>query len=160
IVVAGDKGWPLPERREAVRQDHRVASGRHSAIDLAAFFARREQRQEAIIARRKRAQDKGALRSRYPAPLVPSKVDLRTFGYLPLDVQRLRDSEFTVRSTGDEFKAAVLLWCAAWRQVPAGSLPDQDAWLARQCGAGSEWRELKPKALYGFIRCSDGRWYH
>jgi hypothetical protein len=46
-------------------------------------------------------------------PPIPSDVDLRDFPFMPLDVLRLRDSDLATLTTGEEFKAAVLLWCAA-----------------------------------------------
>lgn len=95
-----------------------------------------------------------------PDPLVPADVDLRDFGFMPLHVQRLRDSELVDLSTGDEFKAAVLLWAYAWHQQPAASIPDDDRILAARSGAGANWRKVKAMALRGFIRCSDGRLYH
>lgn len=95
-----------------------------------------------------------------PAPLVPLEVDLRDFGFMPLDVLRLRDSDLAALANGEEFKAAVLLWCVAWHQVPAASLPNDDRLLARFSGAGSTWRKVKTEALRGFIECSDGRLYH
>lgn len=95
-----------------------------------------------------------------PEPLVPVDVDLRNFGYMPLDVLRLRDSDLAALATGDEFKAAVMLWCVAWHQVPAASLPDDDRLLARYSGAGSAWKKVKEAALRGFVKCSDGRLYH
>ena len=69
--------------------------------------------------------------SEAPDPLVPAEVDLRDFGFMPLDVLRLRDSDLAALANGEEFKAAVLLWCAAWHQVPAASLPNDDRLLAR-----------------------------
>ena len=95
-----------------------------------------------------------------PQPLVPADVDLRNFGYLQLDVLRLRDSDLAALSTGDEFKAAVMLWCVAWHQVPAASLPDDDRLLARFSGAGPLWKKVREGALRGFVKCSDGRFYH
>ncbi len=98
-----------------------------------------------------------------PAPLVQADVDLRDFSFMPLDVVRLRDSGLTAKATGDEFRAAVLLWCASWHQVPAASLPDDDAELANLCGYGrapKEWKKIKPGALRGWLMCSDGRMYH
>lgn len=95
-----------------------------------------------------------------PDPLVPAEVDLRDFGFMPLHVQRLRDSELVDLSTGDEFKAAVLLWAFAWHQQPAASLPNDDRILAARSGAGSNWRKVKAMALRGFVACSDGRLYH
>lgn len=95
-----------------------------------------------------------------PDPLVPPEVDLRDFGFMPLHVQRLRDSELVDLSTGNEFKAAVLLWAYAWHQQPAASLPNDDRILAARSGAGVGWRKVKAMALRGFIECSDGRLYH
>lgn len=93
-------------------------------------------------------------------PLVPPDVDLRDFGFMPLDVLRLRDSDLAALATGDEFKAAVLLWCVAWHQVPAASLPNDDRLLARYSGAGPAWKRVRAEALRGFVACSDGRLYH
>ena len=95
-----------------------------------------------------------------PDPVVPPEVDLRDFGYMPLDVLRLRDSDLATLASGDEFRAAVLLWCAAWHQVPAASLPDDDRLLARYSATGPAWRKVKTEALRGFVKCSDGRLYH
>ncbi|WP_249404999.1 DUF1376 domain-containing protein [Stenotrophomonas sp. CFBP 13725] len=90
-------------------------------------------------------------------------VDLRGMPFMPLDVARLRDSDLAIMATGDEFRAAVLLWCAAWNQLPAASLPDNDQALAAYAGFGRDvrgWLAVKPGAMRGFVVCSDGRWYH
>lgn len=96
-------------------------------------------------------------------PLVPAEVDLRDFAFMPLDVVRLRDSGLTAKASGDEFRAAVLLWCASWHQQPAASLPNDDDELANLCGysrAMREWLKIRKGALRGWIECSDGRLYH
>ena len=98
-----------------------------------------------------------------PPPLVPPEVDLRDFATMPLDVQMLRDSRFAGEVSGDAFRAGVMLWCAAWHQVPCGSLPDNDAELSKLAGYGfavREWRRVKQQAMQGCVLCSDGRWYH
>lgn len=98
-----------------------------------------------------------------PAPLVPACVDLRDFRFYPIDAVRLRDSRFSASVTGEEFRAGILLWLAAWHQVPAASLPDDDIELAQLAGFGrvvSAWREVRAGALYGWVKCSDGRLYH
>jgi hypothetical protein len=101
-----------------------------------------------------------------PEPLTPADCDLRDFQYMELDVQRLRDSKFSATPKGDAFRAGVLLWCAAWHQVPAASVPDDDVELANLAGFGRmpfsvrEWRKLRTEALTGFVKCSDGRLYH
>jgi uncharacterized protein YdaU (DUF1376 family) len=95
-----------------------------------------------------------------PDPLTPPDCDLRGLQFMPLDVVRLLDSDLYALSSGDEFKAAVSLWCKAWLQVPAGSLPDDDRVLSRLSGAGSRWAKVKAVALRGFVKCLDGRLYH
>lgn len=98
-----------------------------------------------------------------PAPLVPAEVDLRDFQYMELDVQKLRDSRFTAETDPEAFRAGVLLWCAAWHQVPAASLPDNDKELSALAGFGrvvKEWMRYRDQALSLFVLCSDGRFYH
>lgn len=82
---------------------------------------------------------------------------------MPLDVVRLRDSDISAIANGDEFRCAVLLWCASWHQVPAASIPDDDVILAQLAGFGrvvKEWKKVRDGALRGWIKCSDGRLYH
>lgn len=93
-------------------------------------------------------------------PLVPPEVDLRGMPFMPLDVVRLLDSDLFAVSSGDEFKAAVSLWCKAWLQVPAASLPADDRVLAHLSGAGGRWAKVRAGAMRGWVQCDDGRWYH
>lgn len=96
-------------------------------------------------------------------PLVPADTDLRDFQYMPLDVVRLVDSDLAALATGDEFRCAVILWCKAWHQVPASSLPNDDRLLSHLAGFGRDmkaWRAVRDMALRGFVECSDGRLYH
>ncbi|MGB3432407.1 DUF1376 domain-containing protein [Achromobacter sp.] len=98
-----------------------------------------------------------------PAPLTPPDCDLRDFAFMPLDVLRLRDSDLAVKADGEAFRCAVLLWCAAWHQVPAASLPDDDDVLAQLAGFGrvtKEWLRHRDGALRGWVKCGDGRLYH
>jgi hypothetical protein len=64
----------------------------------------------------------------------------------------------------EAFRAAVLAWCVAWHQVPAASLPDDDALMCRLLGYGRDlptWRRVRAAgALRGFVKCTDGRLYH
>lgn len=98
-----------------------------------------------------------------PDPLVLAEVDLRDFQYMELDVRMLRDSRFAAQVSGDAFRAGVLLWCASWHQLPAGSLPDDDIELANLAGYGrfvKEWKKVRDEALTLFVKCGDGRLYH
>lgn len=95
------------------------------------------------------------------APLTPKDCDLRGLTFMPLDVMRLRDSDLALFSTGDEFKASVLLWCAAWHRVPAGSLPDEDRVLMRLSGLDARaWKKAREAVLAEWMKCDDGLLYH
>ena len=93
-------------------------------------------------------------------PLVTAGVDLRGLPWMRLDTMRLLDSDLFALSTGEEFKAAVALWCKSWTQQPGGSLPSDDRILAHLSGAGTRWKKVKGMALRGWVECSDGRLYH
>lgn len=98
-----------------------------------------------------------------PTPMTQAECDLSDFQYMELDVRRLRDSNFAASTNADAFRAGILLWCAAWHQVPAASLPDNDIELANLAGYGrvvKEWKKVRNQALHGFVKCSDGRLYH
>lgn len=95
-----------------------------------------------------------------PEPPVPADTDLRQFAGFMLNVERLLASELWALSSGEEFKAALALWCRAWKQVPAGSLPNDERVLASFSGAGPRWKKVREVALRGFVKCSDGRLYH
>lgn len=98
-----------------------------------------------------------------PAPPLPQTVDLRDFPGMMLQVARLRDSAIVFKTRPEEFRSAVLLWCASWHQVPAASLPDDDAELAKYAGYGlavKSWVKVRAGALHGFVKCADGRLYH
>lgn len=99
-----------------------------------------------------------------PDPLTPENCDIRDhFPYMPLYVQRLRDSGFAIHVDPASGFYAMFAWAAAWHQVPAASLPDDEAELARLLSFGrnvEEFRKVRDGALYGFIKCSDSRLYH
>ncbi|MDB5552827.1 MAG: Uncharacterized protein JWL86_2811 [Rhizobium sp.] len=96
-------------------------------------------------------------------PLTPPDLDLRDFDWMPLQVVRLRDSGIVVVASAEAFRAAVLLWCASWHQVPAASLPNDEKMLCSLAGFGRDvkaWRAISDDALHGYVECSDGRLYH
>lgn len=94
------------------------------------------------------------------SPLVASYVDLRTYAWMPLEFRRLFASDTWVLGTAEEKVACLHLWCEAWHQIPAGSLPSDDRILAKLSATGSRWKRLRDHALRGWVLCSDGRWYH
>lgn len=98
-----------------------------------------------------------------PSPLTPADCDLRDFPFLPLDIVRLFNSEFHARSDDPVWRAGLTLWLKSFHQVPAASVPDDDVALARLAELGRDvktWKKLREGALYGWVQCSDGRWYH
>lgn len=95
-------------------------------------------------------------------PPVPADADLRHYPNMPLEVARLRDSGIAM-ADAEAFRCAVLLWCASWHQIPAGSLPDDDAELCRLVGLGRDlrsWRKIKGGAMRSWVVFNDGRFYH
>lgn len=98
-----------------------------------------------------------------PPPPLPADCDLQDFPFMPLHVARLRDSNLAAEEHPEACWYALLLWAASWHQVPAGSLPDNDAVLCRLIDLGRDlktFRKHRAGALRGFTKCSDGRLYH
>jgi hypothetical protein len=98
-----------------------------------------------------------------PAPMSPPECDLRGYEYMPLFGHRLFNSDFNDMANAEEFRAAMRLWWASWQQCPAGSLPNNDAALARLADFGKDlegWLKIKKVALHGFVECNDERLYH
>lgn len=98
-----------------------------------------------------------------PNALIQNNIDLRSFEFMPLDVVRFRDSDFTALVDAEAFRSGFLLMCASWHQVPAGSLPNDDRILSNLAGFGrvvKEWEKFKDEALHGWVLCNDNRYYH
>lgn len=99
-----------------------------------------------------------------PEPLVPADVDLRGYEFMPLYGDRLLGSETWIAASAEAKIAALRLWWRSYaHEVPAGSLPDNDNLLADYAGYGvavKAWRKVRPQALRGWVKCTDGRWYH
>ena len=96
-------------------------------------------------------------------PLVPHDLDLTDFQYMPVDISRLFGSQFHAHSDDGAWRAGVTLWLKSYHQVPAASLPDDDVDLTRLAELGRDiktWKLLKPSAMRGWIKCTDGRLYH
>lgn len=82
---------------------------------------------------------------------------------MPLDIGRFRSSDLVTEEDPEAVLAAILIWGAAWHEVPAASVPDNDRWLAKAAGYGravDSWLRVREGALRGFVKCSDGRLYH
>ena len=97
----------------------------------------------------------------FPPPLVHADCDCTDLDGFMLNVERLMASELVALSSHEVIAAALFLWCRAWKQRPAASLPDDD----RVNAAFSRlplprFKKLKAEIMRGFIKCSDGRLYH
>lgn len=100
---------------------------------------------------------------RLSAPPISDDVDLRGFPFMPLEVKRLKESKQWRRARKNPAIGfySLNLWMAAWHQVPAGSLPDDEEDLADYAWCEMEkWPEVKDQVMRGWEKCSDGRWYH
>lgn len=103
-----------------------------------------------------------------PQPFIPTS--LRSFkgmSYLPLYLQSLRENPLYEQSTGNQFKAAITLYMAAWESEIACSIPNAVPALERILKMDSnEFMEcmregqLKNGFMNGWILCSNNRFYH
>lgn len=96
-----------------------------------------------------------------PAAFVLPHINLKDVPSVLIDIDRLLESDFWLSTNGEESRAGMCLWLKSYKQVPAGSLPDDDTSLARLCNVAPEhWSSVREKALHGWIKCEDGRLYH
>lgn len=95
-----------------------------------------------------------------PAPPIPAGLRLRAFRYFTLDTERLLASKLVAKGPPAACWAALMLWIAAMKQTPAGSLPDDDEVLRGFSRAGNRWQRVRAQAMHGWYKCSDGRLYH
>ena len=96
-----------------------------------------------------------------PDPPIPTNTDVRDLDGFMLNVERLMASELVALSSHEEIAAALFLWCRAWKQMPAASLPDDEQVIAAFAKLPLQrFRKLRAKVMRGFVKCSDGRWYH
>ena len=97
---------------------------------------------------------------------LPKDVDLSDMPYFPVNDPRLKKSKSWRRAkhwrgTGPGLGFCLFnLWTAAFRAVPAGSLPDDDDDLAEDAECDiAYWLSIKADVLKGW-ELIDGRWWH
>lgn len=98
-----------------------------------------------------------------PEPLTTPDMDVRDLDGFMLNTERLLASELwaLTKAAPEALRGAVALWCRAWKQIPAASLPDDDAILSAFTDIPlKQFRKHRELIMRGFIKCSDGRLYH
>ena len=98
-----------------------------------------------------------------PAPLVGEGVSMSGNDWFPLEFDRLRKSKWWRRASDTARARNIMLWGEAYKQVPAGSMPDDDDELAEAAGFGMDvdaFLAFKDEIMAPWVLCSDGRWYH
>lgn len=100
-----------------------------------------------------------------PDPLTPPDCDLRGFDWMALFGARLFKSTFYRRAIKDPRGglAGIKLWWESMQQTPAGSLPPDEEELCMLADFGEDmkaWGRCRTIAMYGWMLCSDGRYYH
>lgn len=96
-----------------------------------------------------------------PPPLVPAGVDCTDLDGFMLNVERLMASELVALASHEAVAAALFLWCRAWKQKPAASLPNDDRVLAAFAKLPlPRFKKLRADVMRGFVLCRDGRFYH
>lgn len=99
------------------------------------------------------------------SPLTPESCDLRDFPRMSIDVTRLFGSSFNAQASTNPIAWMVghKLWYRSWHQVPAASLPDDEAELCHLAELGFDlktFRKVRAVAMRNWVKASDGRFYH
>ena len=96
-----------------------------------------------------------------PAPFSSSDCDCTNLDGFMLNVERLMASELVAIESHETIAAAIFLWCRAWKQKPAASLPDDDRIIAAFARLPiQKFKKVRDGVMHGFVKCSDGRFYH
>lgn len=98
-----------------------------------------------------------------PEPLVPAECTMAGNDWFPLHFDRLRKSKWWRRASDLARARNVMLWGEAYKQIPAGSMPDDDDELAEAAGFGMDvdtFISAKAEIMAPWVLCADGRWYH
>ena len=94
-----------------------------------------------------------------PPPPIDADADLRQFLWMKWPLDATFNSEDWLAATSFEKLARAQLICAAWKSVPASSLPNDEQILKKLSGAGGQWPRVRDFALKGFKLHADGRLY-
>lgn len=98
-----------------------------------------------------------------PTPPAGPELDLRHFPWMRIDITRLKNSNTWIKARPHPAARGVMLslWVAAWHQVPAGSLPNDDDLIRHFADVPADtFKVVRELAMSGFILHSDDRFYH
>lgn len=96
------------------------------------------------------------------APPAPFPADTNAKGWrLDLDLERLDRSDTWLLAGAEVRPWLLMLLAVAWRQVPCGSLPNDDAMIAARLGMDArQFRAHRDILMRGWWLAADGRLYH
>lgn len=98
-----------------------------------------------------------------PEPLVSIEADLSDFKFIPLEIARLRRSKaWLICKRHPELAFYMInLWTAAWHELPAASLEDDNDTLADAAMCDPRrWLKVRAQVLRNWVKCSNHRLYH
>ena len=95
-------------------------------------------------------------------PDPPYPITAKAGGFkFELDIERMRQSDTWAIAEPRQRPFLVMVWIESWAQLPAGSLPDNDAVIAARIGMPpQDFRASKDVLMRGWWKASDGRLYH
>ena len=95
-----------------------------------------------------------------PAPPYPA--DVRAKGWrFELDLERIEQSDTWALAPADLRPWLLMLWVTAWKQVPCGSLADDDQLIAARIGMKpAQFAKARSILMRGWWKAEDGRLYH
>lgn len=96
----------------------------------------------------------------FPAPPYPA--DTRAKGWrFELDYEQIDQSDTWDLAPPEARPWLLMMWYAAWKQTPCGSLPADEEILPAKFGMPAElWAKYRRVMLRGWWQASDGRLYH
>jgi len=94
-----------------------------------------------------------------PDPPAGLDGDLRSFPFFKFSCDYAQEGWFILGSA-EAVKATIALLCAAWRQQPPASVPNDERALAALSQAGTRWDAIKNEVLASWQLHSDNRLYH
>jgi hypothetical protein len=92
----------------------------------------------------------------------PYPADTQANGYHPMiNWQIIKVSKTWLLARPEIRPWLLMLWLESWNQIPAGSYPDDDEYIAAILGIDQEYFNGHRKTIMrGWVRYSDGRLYH